>query len=96
MGVPKKHTTKSHRNKRRMNVFLKEPSLNKCPKCGRIKLPHRVCQNCGFYKEREVLNVLAKLEKREKKIREREIRQTEKEAKRQKPMTMEELSKQKF
>ncbi|MDU1880757.1 MAG: 50S ribosomal protein L32 [Eggerthella sp.] len=26
-----------------------------CPQCGEVKLPHRVCPNCGFYKNREVI-----------------------------------------
>ena len=25
------------------------------PQCGEVKLPHRVCPNCGFYKNREVI-----------------------------------------
>jgi len=28
-----------------------------CPNCGEIRLPHRVCKNCGHYQGREVLEV---------------------------------------
>ncbi len=28
-----------------------------CPRCGAVKLPHHVCPNCGFYKDREVIVV---------------------------------------
>ncbi len=97
MGVPKKHTTKSSRNQRRMHIFLKASTLVSCPRCGKLKLPHTVCKNCGYYKEEEVLNVLAKLEKKERKKREKEIKEKEKEeTKKEKPLTLEELSKKKF
>ena len=96
MGVPKKHTTKGSRNQRRSHIFLKEPGLTICAKCGKPAKRHTVCANCGFYKGVEVINVLAKLEKKERKSREREIKETEKEKKDEKPMTMEELSKKKF
>ena len=97
MAVPKKHTTKSKRNQGRMHLFLRASSLIKCDHCGKEKLPHKICQNCGYYKGTEVINVLAKLEKKEKKKREKEIKEKEeKEKKETKPLTMEELSKKKF
>ncbi|MDD5750286.1 MAG: 50S ribosomal protein L32 [Candidatus Pacebacteria bacterium] len=96
MGVPKKHTTKGSRNQRRAHIFLKEPGLTVCVKCGKPVKRHTVCANCGFYKGVEFVNVLAKLEKKERKLREKEIKETEKEKKDEKPLTMEELSKKKF
>jgi len=99
MAVPKKHTTKSRRNKRRMHIFLKASPLVACSHCGKPKLPHVVCPNCGYYKGVEVVNVLEKLEKKERKKREAEIKEREKEkAKEEKaqPLTLEELSKKKF
>jgi len=97
MAVPKKHTTKSKRNKRRMHIYLTQPPLVNCPKCGKPKLPHVICSNCGYYKGREIINVLGKLEKKEKKKREKEIKEREREeTKKEKPLTLEELSKRKF
>lgn len=97
MAVPKKHTTKSQVGKRRAHIFLKNKGLTVCPHCGKAKLPHAVCHHCGYYKKAEVLNVLGKLEKKERKRREKEIKETEKEeTKKEKPMTLEELSKKKF
>jgi large subunit ribosomal protein L32 len=93
MGVPNKRGTKSTRNQRRMHIFIKAPFLGACPKCGKPVLPHTVCPNCGYYKGREVINVLEKLEKKERKKREKEIKAQEKEEKKEKPLSMEELSK---
>lgn len=96
MAVPKKHTTKSHRDKRRSQIHLKKQALVKCSHCGYLKLPHTVCPNCGYYNGVEVINVLAKLEKKEKKRREEEIKAREEENKGKKEMSLEELSKKKF
>ena len=46
----------------------------KCAKCGVAALPHKVCVNCGFYKSREVVDVLKKLTKKERKTKEKELR----------------------
>ena len=97
MAVPKQRKTKGKRNQRRAHIFLKEPALTACPKCGQMKRPHTVCGHCGYFKGREVVNVLAKLEKKEKKARQAEMKKKEKEeTKGKKPLTLEELSKQKF
>lgn len=93
MAVPKQRHTKSKRNKRRMHIFIKPPVLAKCPKCGKFVLPHTVCWHCGFYKGREVINVLEKLEKKERKQREKEMKTAQESEKEKKPLTMEELSK---
>lgn len=93
MAVGKKRTTKSHQLKRRMNIFLKKPTLTRCLKCGRLILPHSVCSFCGFYGGKEVINVLAKLDKKERKKREKEMKQREKEESKEKPLNAQELSK---
>jgi len=81
-------------------------TLVKCPKCGKPKLPHTICWNCGYYKNREVIDVLKKLTKKERKKKEKEMKEKEKTItrpklasaerdpeKKAKPLTMEELSK---
>ncbi len=58
MAVPKGKVSKARRDKRRgSNWKLTVPALVKCPQCGALKLPHRVCKACGTYNGREVLNV---------------------------------------
>ena len=58
MAVPKKKTTRARRDRRRacQNV-IKLVHLSECPQCHSLKLPHRVCLNCGYYKGRQVIEV---------------------------------------
>ncbi len=90
MAVPKQRKTKSRRNNRRMHIHLPATSLAKCEKCGSTKRAHAVCSNCGYYNKGEVINVLQKLDKKERKLREKEISAKEAE---EKSLTMEGLSK---
>jgi large subunit ribosomal protein L32 len=90
MPVPKQRHTKSRRNKRRMHLFLKKPTFSFCQKCKKPVQPHTVCLNCGYYKGVEVIDVLKKLDKKERKQKEKEIASAEKE---KRPLTIEELSK---
>lgn len=54
MGVPKRRQSKSRKNMRRSaNWKITTPGLMECPQCHASKLPHRVCPECGFYKERD-------------------------------------------
>jgi ribosomal protein L32 len=75
-----------------MHLYLENPPLTRCPKCGKAILPHRVCQYCGFYKKMEVIDVFKKLTKKERKKKEKEIRAGEAEQEREKMLKIEELS----
>lgn len=57
MAVPKNKVSKARRDKRRANWKLTAPNLVECPQCKALKLPHRVCPNCGQYKGKEVIKV---------------------------------------
>ena len=92
MATPKQKHTQSRKNKRRSNVNIKTPELIHCPKCGKSVLPYTACRYCGYYKGREIINVLAKLKRKEKKKRKKEMAAHQKEEKKEKPLTMEELS----
>ena len=50
MAVPKRKISKARRDKRRNGMA-------KCPKCGEMKLAHRMCKACGYYNGREVVAV---------------------------------------
>lgn len=56
MAVPKRKTSKARKRKRRTHWKLKNPNLVECPQCHELKLPHRVCPSCGYYKGNEVVN----------------------------------------
>ena len=78
-----------------MHLFLTAPVLSICPKCKKEVLPHIICWNCGYYKGEEVVDVLKKLTKKEKKQKEKEIKAREKEAgkeEKEKPLTWERMS----
>lgn len=79
MGVPKQRKTKARQRNRRSHHALAGVSISRCAKCGKEVLSHRLCENCGTYKQREVVNVFAKLDKKEKKRREKEQKKYEKE-----------------
>ncbi|MDO9585789.1 MAG: 50S ribosomal protein L32, partial [Syntrophales bacterium] len=54
MANPVKRHSRTRRNMRRAHDFLTAPTTTACPQCGKPKLPHRACSNCGTYKGREV------------------------------------------
>jgi len=55
MAHPKRRHSHSRKNKRRAHDALSVPSLALCPNCGDPKQPHRVCPECGFYREKQVI-----------------------------------------
>ncbi|TJX16188.1 50S ribosomal protein L32 [Tissierella creatinini] len=58
MAVPKRKTSKQRKNKRRASSYrLNKATVVECPQCHETKQPHRVCPNCGYYKNREVIVV---------------------------------------
>ena len=74
MAVPKWHRSKSRQGQRRMHIFLRAPKLQTCPKWSKALLPHVTCPNCGYYKGSQVKDVLAKLTKKERKLKEKELK----------------------
>lgn len=93
MPATTQHHTKSKRDKRRAEFRLKRQIFSFCPKCGYTLISHRMCSNCGYYKGKEVIDVLAKLEKKEKREKKKELALAGKETEKKKPLTMEALSK---
>lgn len=60
MAVPKRKSSKARKNKRRSNVWkLKAPAFSKCSHCGALKAPHKVCGNCGYYNDKEIIKMEA-------------------------------------
>lgn len=58
MAVPKGKTSKARKNSRRSAHWkLSQPGIVKCPKCGKMKLSHRVCNKCGYYDGQKIVDV---------------------------------------
>ena len=58
MAVPKRKTSKARRDKRRASSYqLNKVSIVECPQCHEPKQPHRICRACGYYKNRQVIEV---------------------------------------
>ena len=63
MANPMRKHSRSRRDKRRANWKLTLPSLSKCPQCGKMLIPHRVCPQCGFYRGKQIIEVKEKKKK---------------------------------
>lgn len=61
MAVPKRRKSKSKIGMRRSHDAVGIPQLRPCPKCGAYTKPHRVCAECGFYKDKLVVEPKVKL-----------------------------------
>ncbi|MBI3459247.1 50S ribosomal protein L32 [Candidatus Azambacteria bacterium] len=73
MGLPVKRHTSSKRKRRRSHLAIQECNLVKCSHCGNQALSHRVCGQCGYYKGIQIIDVFTKLDKKEKKKKEKEL-----------------------
>ena len=81
MAVPRHRHTRSSVGQRRMHIFITPATLTTCQKCQAKVRPHTICKQCGYYKGKEMINVMAKLTKKERKIKEKEMQKVEKEHK---------------
>ena len=92
MVVRMRHTS-SKTHMRRSHHAISMAVLSKCSRCGRELAPHTMCQNCGYYNGRQVIDVLAKLNKKERKKKEKELHAHEEEKPvKEKALSAEELS----
>ena len=70
--VNRMRATRAHRDNRRAHHALKDIRLSTCADCGSAHMRHVACANCGKYRGRVVIDVQAKIAKREKKIKAKE------------------------
>lgn len=57
MAVPKGKTSKQRKHTRAANWKLTAPNLSECPQCHELKPSHKVCENCGYYNGKQVVDV---------------------------------------
>jgi len=76
MGLPAKRRTKQSKRERAAHFALKAVTLSVCPKCKHPVKPHRVCQNCGYYKGRDILKLASK-DARQAKRKQKKAKKTE-------------------
>ena len=69
---PKKRHSRQRQGKRRHAIRLAVSKTIVCKNCQKFVKAHAVCKYCGYYKGKEVINVNAKKERREKKAKEEE------------------------
>jgi len=56
MVVPAKRLSRSRSRKRRYQKEKVKPlQFQPCSNCGALKLPHRICPECGTYRGRQYL-----------------------------------------
>jgi large subunit ribosomal protein L32 len=95
MSVRMRHT-KSHTKNRRSHHSLDPVRLCLCQKCGEKHRRHYVCPNCGTYRGRAVIDVLAKLDKSKRKKKEKELAHKKEEKDEENtPLNVEKLSQKK-
>ncbi|MFH1749326.1 MAG: 50S ribosomal protein L32 [bacterium] len=57
MAEPKQKIARSTSKTRRGRKKSKSQILIKCKHCNEKILPHRVCPECGYYKDKDVVSV---------------------------------------
>lgn len=66
MVIRMRHT-RSHTGNRRSHHALKAKTFTVCSNCGEKKETHIMCKKCGFYRGRQVIDVVKKVEKKQSK-----------------------------
>lgn len=55
MAVPARKVSKTSQRTRRAHMALTAKATTVCPKCGATIKSHRVCKECGYYKNNQVI-----------------------------------------
>ncbi|PIR86371.1 50S ribosomal protein L32 [Candidatus Kaiserbacteria bacterium CG10_big_fil_rev_8_21_14_0_10_43_70] len=67
MGV-RMRVNRSHTGNRRSHHALEEPRLSKC-ECGAFHKRHRACSECGKYRGKQVIDIVARVEKQQRRAK---------------------------
>lgn len=64
MANPKRRHSRQRQALRRTFYKIKPINMSVCPQCKNMKLPHKVCPYCGYYKGKLVVEIEEKEEKK--------------------------------
>lgn len=56
MAVPRNRHSNARKNSKRSHHAKKPKTMCTCNNCQSAKLPHVICQSCGFYAGRSIIN----------------------------------------
>ncbi len=56
MAVQQRRVSKSRKGMRRAHDHLDVATTTTCKNCGASIKPHRVCSECGYYKNKQVIS----------------------------------------
>ena len=65
-AVPKNKRSRSKKNTKRNSFKLTLLSIVECPRCRANKIAHRVCQACGYYDNKEIIEIEKKSKEKTK------------------------------
>jgi len=68
VALPKRRHSKARGRRRRTHWKIKDTNLIPCPQCKQLKLPHQVCQVCGYYNGKQVIEIKVKEKKKKKAV----------------------------
>lgn len=67
MPVARQRHTKARRDRARVHHQIKAKKTVVCSNCSSVILPHKACPKCGYYKDREIVDTMKKINKKNKK-----------------------------
>ena len=74
---PKQKQSHARTHKRRAHHALSSQNVVTCSKCREKTLPHRVCESCGTYKDRDVLGLSEQRSRKEERALRRRAKEHE-------------------
>ena len=78
MAVPARKVSKTSQRTRRAHMALTAKNTTVCPNCGATIKSHRVCKECGYYKNTAIIK-----DKNEEVVETKENKKTKKENKKE-------------
>jgi len=63
-ALTKRKYSKARQGERRAHLALIPPQLVECPQCHKMKRPHTVCPECGYYNGMQIVKPKTKSQKK--------------------------------